>query len=156
MCCAVCHVACAVSECRGVFQHWLWTDRLLREALLCSLAPLLERLQPNREVCQFLSRFCHDFPRSCLIRLRVAPVVETILKHNVVRLRSERRATAGYVMGGSKKSVFGKCNRQRVGYSTSFRQIRFQNVHPHLALFAQIWRMEFMVPDFNFDNITSI
>ncbi|XP_037085036.1 C-Maf-inducing protein-like [Pollicipes pollicipes] len=64
-------------------KHHLWTDRLLREELMLALTPLLERLQPSREVCEFFSRFCRDYPRSILVQLRVAPVVEKILKHNV-------------------------------------------------------------------------
>ncbi|CAG0888238.1 unnamed protein product [Darwinula stevensoni] len=55
----------------------------LQRSVLYIVAPLMQNLIPSRDVCLFFSTFCHENPRSEVIRDIFTPLVSHILKHTV-------------------------------------------------------------------------
>uniref|UniRef100_A0A452QQL3 C-Maf inducing protein n=1 Tax=Ursus americanus TaxID=9643 RepID=A0A452QQL3_URSAM len=54
------------------------------ENIIVAIAPLLENNHPPPDLCEFFCKHCRERPRSMVVIEVFTPVVQRILKHNMV------------------------------------------------------------------------
>uniref|UniRef100_A0A8D2E005 C-Maf-inducing protein n=1 Tax=Sciurus vulgaris TaxID=55149 RepID=A0A8D2E005_SCIVU len=65
------------------------------ENIIVAIAPLLENNHPPPDLCEFFCKHCRERPRSMVVIEVFTPVVQRILKHNMVSVqRPNHRAPA--------------------------------------------------------------
>ncbi|KAI2653450.1 C-Maf-inducing protein [Labeo rohita] len=94
------------------------------ENIIVAIAPLLENNHPPPDLCEFFCKHCRERPRSMVVIEVFTPVVQRILKHNMVGLRttpdvlSNSRVTAPSFTDAPgllfSFQDFGKCPRLRL------------------------------------------
>ena len=73
------------------FQNADVINSVAHESIITAVAPLLVNNQPSPEICAFFSKHCRNSPRSTVVLEMFMPVIQRILKHNMVRGNSKRK-----------------------------------------------------------------
>uniref|UniRef100_A0A8B9GBA1 Uncharacterized protein n=1 Tax=Amazona collaria TaxID=241587 RepID=A0A8B9GBA1_9PSIT len=76
---------CSVISSIQLFQNNLTTQD--HENIIVAIAPLLENNHPPPDLCEFFCEHCREHPRSMVVIEVFTPVVQRILKHNMVSAR---------------------------------------------------------------------
>nr|XP_042903659.1 C-Maf-inducing protein isoform X2 [Parasteatoda tepidariorum] len=60
-----------------------WLPKSLNEEIISVISPLLELTQPTPEICDFLTKYCRENPRSRIVLEMFTPIIQRIMKHNM-------------------------------------------------------------------------
>ncbi|KFM61641.1 C-Maf-inducing protein, partial [Stegodyphus mimosarum] len=60
-----------------------WLPKSQNEEIISVICPLLEMTTPTPEICDFLTKYCRENPRSRVVLEMFTPIVQRILKHNM-------------------------------------------------------------------------
>ncbi|GIY85374.1 c-Maf-inducing protein [Caerostris extrusa] len=61
----------------------MWLPKSHNEEIISVICPLLELTTPTPEICDFLTKYCRENPRSRIVLELFIPIVQRILKHNM-------------------------------------------------------------------------
>ncbi|KAG8201592.1 hypothetical protein JTE90_011258 [Oedothorax gibbosus] len=61
----------------------VWLPKSLNEDIISVICPLLELTSPTPEICEFLTTYCTENPRSRIVLEMFTPIIQRILKHNM-------------------------------------------------------------------------
>ncbi|XP_055933157.1 C-Maf-inducing protein-like [Argiope bruennichi] len=64
-------------------ENLVWLPKSHHEEIISVICPILELTTPTPEVCDFLTKYCRENPRSRIVLELFIPIVQRILKHNM-------------------------------------------------------------------------